>query len=134
MAGYLDASIAYTLIAVLVRCAVFGAMGIYRRFWRYASVEDMVQIGLALFASSLFLIFIALAMRLLGVPLGSPLPRSVPIMESLLVAAATIAARLLATPGRPLAHRPASAASPACRHRGRRFSWTHDRARVKNTS
>ncbi len=93
MAGYLDALIAYTLIAVLVRCTIFGAMGIYRRFWRYASVEDLVQIGLALFFSSLVMLFIALAMRLLGVPSGSPLPRSVPIMESLLVAVATVAAR-----------------------------------------
>jgi FlaA1/EpsC-like NDP-sugar epimerase len=37
----------YLLAAPAIKVAVFYAFGMYRRFWRYATIEDMVALGMA---------------------------------------------------------------------------------------
>lgn len=45
----------YLVAAVLIRPLVFYAFGMYRRFWRYASVGELIATAVAVLASSLFL-------------------------------------------------------------------------------
>jgi len=45
----------FILAAVIAKPAVFFCFGLYRRFWRYASLNDMLVVGLAVTAASLLL-------------------------------------------------------------------------------
>ncbi|MBX3013848.1 MAG: polysaccharide biosynthesis protein [Caldilineaceae bacterium] len=73
----------YTGLAILIRLAVFSCYNLYRRFWRYASALEMAQLVIALFIALFFITVSFLAARL-TLP-WFDLPRSVPIIETLLV-------------------------------------------------
>ncbi len=92
MVNYMSALALYTLLAVIIRSTVFYFMGLYRRYWRYASVEDLVQVGLAVLFSSLLVILAYVVLRTLPTP-ERFLPRSVPIMDALLVGVAVTMVR-----------------------------------------
>jgi FlaA1/EpsC-like NDP-sugar epimerase len=70
----------YTLLAVLVRIAVFQIHGLYSRYWRDATVDEMVLVITAAATSTLItgLIFVA-THGFSG--WGTSLPRSLPILE-----------------------------------------------------
>ena len=100
IARYTHVLVIYTLCAVIVRSVVYLRMGLYRRYWRYASVDDLVQIGAAVFVSTVF-VFIAyvVAVQLLAefttLTLKPTLPRSIPILDALLVLLSTAGIRFL---------------------------------------
>lgn len=81
----------YILWAMVVRLVVFRGFGLYNRYWRYASIQELVQIAWAVAVSSAIVIAIFFAVRIpaLGVcqawPGGCGLPRSIPFIDSLLV-------------------------------------------------
>lgn len=81
--------IAYTGVALVVRLVIFYRLGLYRRYWRYASIEELDQIAWAVFLSTAVLVALVLLSRLpLVAATGFPLwnfPRSVVLIDGLLV-------------------------------------------------
>lgn len=73
----------YTVVALLLRLAVFYHFDLYRRFWRYASSIEMAQLIVAIFIA-LLLITLSFVSARLTLP-WFLLPRSLPIIDSLLV-------------------------------------------------
>jgi FlaA1/EpsC-like NDP-sugar epimerase len=73
---------AYSLVALLLRLTVFRRFGLYSRFWRYASIDELVQIGMAVLVSTFLLTLIVLVVRAIY-PVS--LARSMLIIDSLLV-------------------------------------------------
>ena len=74
--------VVYTLVALLIRVVVFRRFGLYSRYWRYASIDELVQIGTAVLVST-FLITIAMLLVRLIYPFA--FARSIIIIDSLLV-------------------------------------------------
>lgn len=56
--------VAYTLVGVCVRLTVFNQYGLYRRYWRYASVEDLLQIAMAVGTATLAMTILFVLARL----------------------------------------------------------------------
>jgi FlaA1/EpsC-like NDP-sugar epimerase len=81
--------ITYTAVALVVRLVIFYWFGLYRRYWRYASIEELDQIAWAVFLSTAILVTLVLFSRLpLVAATGFPLwnfPRSVVLIDGLLV-------------------------------------------------
>lgn len=81
----------YTAIALLIRMAVFVALGLYTRYWRYASIDEMVQIAVAVAVSTTAIVVLFFAARLPALdicpryPAACSLPRSIPFIDALLV-------------------------------------------------
>lgn len=72
----------YTAVALVVRLITFYFLGLYQRFWRYASINELTQIAGAVLMSSLFVWLLVTALRAIS---GVTLPRSVLIIDPLLV-------------------------------------------------
>ena len=88
---YAGALLAFTLMGLAVRLFVFQRAGLYNRYWRYASVDEIALIVLAAAAATAIntLLFFALRFILslalpLPIPLSPQLPRSVPFIDGLL--------------------------------------------------
>lgn len=83
--GQFAAPLAYfTLAALVCKLVVFFPVGLYTRYWRYASVEEF---NLVAFASFLVLLLELVAFFVVLQPLGlvpRPFPRSLPILDALL--------------------------------------------------
>lgn len=73
----------YTVISLVIKLAVFLVLGIYRQFWRYASVDSLITILWAVGVSSVLTTGIFYGMFGLGI-LSGPFPRSVPIIDGML--------------------------------------------------
>jgi FlaA1/EpsC-like NDP-sugar epimerase len=78
----------YTLLGMVVRLLVFQRLGLYRRYWRYASIEELDRIAWAVLFSTLLLLGLVLVARLpllaaAVYPLYS-FPRSVVLIDGLL--------------------------------------------------
>lgn len=91
---HLSALFPYLVISVCVACAVFPAFGTYRALWRFATPGDVLLVV----SASLAMAFCAVAVgfsynRLEGVP------RSLPILQAMLVIAFLGGARLTAMVG-----------------------------------
>jgi FlaA1/EpsC-like NDP-sugar epimerase len=73
----------FGLMALLVKIPVYHSFGLYRRYWRYASVREMLSILVATTTASAILAILVLALFL---PLGwfTSFPRSVLIIDWLL--------------------------------------------------
>ena len=82
-------------IVILGKLVVFGAFGLYQKWWRYVSGRDFLVIVRAVaFASLLLVVFFAVAQ-----PFNHTLPRSVVVMDLILtlmlIAGARLAVRLI---------------------------------------
>ena len=90
---YLDGYLLFTGLCVIILPVVFRLTGVYSRYWRYASVEELV-----LLAGSVSLAaFIAGGIYVAGkalVPHFPLVPRSIPLTFALLALATTAAPRL----------------------------------------
>ncbi len=81
----------YIPLALIVRLLVFRQYGLYNRYWRYASIQEMVRILWAVAISSTIVIALFFLARLPALricetwPNACGLPRSIPFIESLLV-------------------------------------------------
>src|SRR6266511_5187416 len=81
---YLREYIWVAAVLVVGRVAMFLAMRLYQRAWRYASIEELVAVTAAVFASSVVAyggLFIFLAV----VEQAPSFPRSVPVIDTMLV-------------------------------------------------
>lgn len=106
VARYAEALALYILVAALLRWAVFFPMGLYVRAWRYAGIEELVQIVLAVFASTTMVVLAFFSVRAAGGSLCSTsllairnlqpafcilysalsaIPRSIPLLDGLLI-------------------------------------------------
>ncbi len=86
---YGPALLRFTLLALAVKLATFFLFGLYRRYWRYASVDELLSIVLAVGSATLVaagLVFGAgiLGLDVFGQDVGRSLPRSVPFIDGLL--------------------------------------------------
>lgn len=81
---YSTAILLFTVIAVPVKLLVFVWTGLYSRFWRYASTNELILIVFATGVSAA--VVAALLVALLLSPLGpeSGYPRSIPFIDGLL--------------------------------------------------
>lgn len=82
---YVAGLVAYALISPLIKIPIFGALGLYSRFWQYASVEELVLLAWAamlggLAEGALFLGAKALFPDATFIP---GIPRSIPFIDIL---------------------------------------------------
>ncbi len=84
IAAYQPALMRFTVLALLVKLVIFFLFGLYRRFWRYASVEELLSIFLAVTSATLVAAGLFLGAGILGWEVGRHLPRSVPFIDGLL--------------------------------------------------
>lgn len=79
----------YTLLALAIKVSVFYAIGLYQRYWRYASIEELVLILKAVGGTgvAITLFFFAFHDSWLS------LPRSLPLIDALLTVAVVAAPR-----------------------------------------
>lgn len=82
--AYPQALLIFTLLALLVKLPVFYAFRLYKRYWRYASMDEMITIALAVLITTVLVTAISWGMQGLGVFGENSLPRSVPIIDGLL--------------------------------------------------
>ncbi len=75
--------ISYTIVGLIVRLSIFRRFGLYSRYWKYASVDELVQIGTAVIVSTFILTLIVLLVRALYSPFV--IARSILIIDALLV-------------------------------------------------
>ena len=74
----------YTFLSVIVKIVVFYFTGIYRQFWRYASIDSMITILWGVGAASVIITGVVFSLYGSGY-LGSPsIPRSIPLIDSML--------------------------------------------------
>ena len=78
------------LVVILVKPPVFALTGFYKSIWRYASLQDAVEILKGVTRSSLLALFTIVFMRQF-----TPLPRSVFILDWFLLIALLAASRLM---------------------------------------
>ncbi len=82
--NYGQALLIFIGVALLVKLPTFYAFRLYRRFWRYASIDEMITIGEAVFLTTILVTAIVWGMEGLGVFMKTGLPRSVPIIDGIL--------------------------------------------------
>ncbi len=83
-AVYAAALARFTVVALAVKLAVFFLFGLYRRYWRYASVNELVSIVLAVGTATAVVAGLFFGAGVLGLDAGQSLPRSVPFIDGLL--------------------------------------------------
>src|SRR5262245_40742394 len=77
---YADAAVRTLPVATFVQAVIFWRLGLYRGIWRYASLHDLRLIVLAVGAGALAVPFVLLLLRL-----AAPIPRSVFVLDPLLL-------------------------------------------------
>ncbi len=68
----------YFVPFIAVKLVIFAAFGMYRRFWRYASIHELRILIQAVVASSLSILFVSYSLGII------PIPRSVFVVDGLL--------------------------------------------------
>ncbi len=85
-ADYLAPLLFFAAFSVaLVKLPILYALGIYKRYWRYASVDDLCLILYAAGIATALNMFGFLGTRALGLIPGISLPRSIPLIDGLLM-------------------------------------------------
>lgn len=81
---YLHHLLAFTALGIVCKFTTLWSFGLYRRLWRYASIDELVSIAGGVLVAGLIagLTYFALVVPLL--PDAVRLPRSVPIVDALL--------------------------------------------------
>ena len=74
----------FTALALLIKGATFWRAGLYRRYWRYASVDELAQIVLAVLVASAVLMLAYYGFLSSVAVLAPSLPRSVGAIDALL--------------------------------------------------
>ncbi len=83
MQFYIPALLVYIALSLPVKLLVFRWMGLYSRFWHYASVDELLLIVMA---SGLSMVIVTAIMFGLAVPLAvvGSFPRSIPFIDAVL--------------------------------------------------
>ncbi len=90
----------YIGLALIIRLAVFYGIGLYSRYWRYASIGEMGLIVAAVMISTAAIVLVHSALRIPALGIcdqwapACALPRSVPFIDAMLVVLAIGATRL----------------------------------------
>lgn len=84
LASYASALFQFTILALVIKLVVFFMFGLYRRYWRYASVDELVSIILAVGSATLIIAGIFFGAGILGLDHTRSMPRSVPLIDGLL--------------------------------------------------
>jgi FlaA1/EpsC-like NDP-sugar epimerase len=84
----------FTTIAIIITLFIFYRLGIYRRYWHYASVEEMLLLIGAVTVSVTAGGLVCMMLRILLVPGFAQLPLAVPLVFFLLVLMLTAGPRL----------------------------------------
>jgi FlaA1/EpsC-like NDP-sugar epimerase len=71
-------------LGLAIKIPVFYRLGLYNRYWRYASMDELINISLAALASMLIIASLFLGIQALGLLGSSGFPRSVPFIDGLL--------------------------------------------------
>jgi FlaA1/EpsC-like NDP-sugar epimerase len=95
--------LAFTLLSLVVYLATFYLFGIYRRYWQYAGIDDLLQIAIATLAGTIVLTLLLLLILLTGLTLA----RSVLLINAMLVVALSGGVRFLVRYGHSRRHGPA---------------------------
>jgi len=91
---YAGALLVFTLIGLVVRLLIFWRAGLYGRYWRYASVDEIALIVLAVAAATTINTLLFFTLRLLPPCSSAPqflctpaplLPRSMPLIDGMLI-------------------------------------------------
>lgn len=82
---YAQPLLLYTLLSAGLKLPLFFAAGFYRRFWRYASLEELVLIGVIGLLSMAAGLIAAQLLAYTSAWTAFTLPRSVPFIDALLV-------------------------------------------------
>ncbi len=80
---YIRAMLLYALAAPLIKIALFSVLGIYSRFWRYASIDEMVLLAGAAMLGGLAQGALFLGGKALLPDLAPAIPRSIPLIDIL---------------------------------------------------
>jgi FlaA1/EpsC-like NDP-sugar epimerase len=81
---YTQGLLLLTALGLCVKLPMFYAMGLYRRYWRYASVDDLTTIVLTVSGAAAVIAAIFLIARTLDVITPAELPRSMPFIDGVL--------------------------------------------------
>lgn len=110
--SYAQALLAFTLIALGVKLPLFYAFGLYNRYWRYASIDEMVNIITAVLVAMFIVTGVFFGAQAFKLLFNSNIPRSLPFLDGLLtllmVSGTRFAARTVEyrrAQGRPEANR-----------------------------
>ena len=82
--GYLPQLLAFTAVAVVCKFVSLWYFGIYRRYWRYASIDELMLIAAGVVAAGMASAAIFWSLGWTPLLAGQTLPRSVPIMDTAL--------------------------------------------------
>jgi FlaA1/EpsC-like NDP-sugar epimerase len=94
LGSYWNSFFLFSLVAVVVTTMVFKAVGLYARYWRYASIDELLLLTGATTFSVIGASAVAAVLSWLFAP-GFMYPRSIPLIFLLLVIVATAGPRLL---------------------------------------
>ena len=84
VASYAPALVRFTILALIIKLVIFFLFSLYRRYWRYASVDELVSIFLAVGSATLIIAGVFFGASILGLGTARSLPRSVPFIDGLL--------------------------------------------------
>lgn len=84
----------FVMVALVVKIPIFYLLGLYRRYWRYASVDDLMRVLIAvgLSATILTVVFAGAQTNLAQSGLASP--RTLPVLDGILTCLAVGGSRL----------------------------------------
>lgn len=81
---YILALFYLTVISLIIKIPVFFLFKLYSRYWRYASIDELVAIGTSVFISTFLITGIFFILRELQVFVAKGFPRSVTLIDGLL--------------------------------------------------
>jgi FlaA1/EpsC-like NDP-sugar epimerase/lipopolysaccharide/colanic/teichoic acid biosynthesis glycosyltransferase len=89
-----SALVFYTLISISIKLAIFYKLGLYRRFWRYAGVNDLARTGIAVGLSTLILTILFFSSHAILRPYNLAMYRFMPLIDGLLTLLSISGSRL----------------------------------------
>ena len=87
---FLPDLLVYMAYAIPLRLAIFRFFGLYQRYWRYASIDELVQLAVMNLAAlvAIAVVFFGVRLPALGIcsqwPEVCGLPRSIPVLDAIL--------------------------------------------------
>ncbi len=76
--------LAATIIFPIVKLSLFVGFGFYKRYWRYASIDELTQIATAIVAAVILeIVFLSILEYFIDIP-GYLAPRSLPLLDGIL--------------------------------------------------
>jgi len=83
-AEYARGLLVYTLMSAVIKLVIFYFAGLYRQYWRYASVDELYLLLVANVATTAFATISYLAVQTAHILPGVGLPRSIPVLDGML--------------------------------------------------